>query len=291
MKFLFFLNITLCLHSFADPALKPVNKLKYLYYFSYLPYNIEFIEGKSVNEIFPVVIDKKTPRLLRNKELQKIDEQWAGIKEKLHTKSLLTKTPVKLGETVRISPRLVSHNIPPVKGCLDILPVNEQLEWKHLIEKKPADQQVLFRQVAFLQKFIERQDEGRINLFLIGTSWCESCKEYRVLFESYLKEFSPEALTLHNLVIEDPKEQIFDLLLLKDLFPHPEKYTHDSIPRFITFEMQGKKPVVLEEGEALQYVYENIFKPHHGYLQSKEPTRKDPSQNLLRNLSSLKSKN
>ena len=270
-----------------DEATKSVNKLKYLYYFSYLPFNLEFIEGKTVNEIYPVVMEDNNPRLVKNKELQKIDEYWAGIKQNYQTKSLLLKTPIKTGETVRISPKLVSHMIPPVKGCLEVLPVSEQIEWKHLIEKKTGEQKALFKQVAFLQKFIERQDEGRFNFFMIGTNWCESCKEYRVLFESYLKQFPKENFTLHNLIINDPKEQIFDFPLLKELFPHPEKYTHESIPMFITFEMQGKKPVVYEEGEALQYVYEKYFKENRGFLRPTETKPQGPSQNLLRSLGSV----
>ena len=102
----------------------------------------------------------------------------------------------------------------------------------------------------------------------MSASWCESCREYRILLESYLKEFPQSNVTLHSVVIEDEKENIFDSLLLKELFPHPKKYSHDSIPRFLALEFVNGEPRLLEEGDALQAFYERFFKSHQGFLDS-----------------------
>jgi hypothetical protein len=117
-----------------------------------------------------------------------------------------------------------------------------------------------------LKSFLQPLEEEKFNLFIVSASWCESCREYRVLLESYLKAFPHPDLNLHSLVIDDPKEEIFDSRLLKELFPNPAKYSHDSIPRFLSIETVAGKTTVLEEGEALAEFYARYLKPHRGYL-------------------------
>ena len=145
-----------------------------------------------------------------------------------------------------------------------------------MISSRPADAQANFKQLKFLKSFMSGSDDFRFNFFLISASWCDSCKEYRVLMETYMKTFPDQGLTLHSVVIEDPKEEVFDSQILKDLFPHPKKYSHDSVPRFLALDQADGKPHVYEEGEALKEVYERFFKSHQGYLNSRVKLFKTP---------------
>jgi thiol-disulfide isomerase/thioredoxin len=248
--------------------LAPVNKLRYMYQFYYLPFSLEFREGKTVNDIMPFISNNAgdLTQLVKAAELQSLDGEWNEIKNNWQKKSLLLNTVVGLNKTVRISPHLISHRIALNHKPLDGVALTERIQIERLLSNQSPDTQASFKQMRFLKSFMTPADEYRFNFFLVSASWCESCKEYRLLFESYLKSFPDSNLTLHSVVVEDPKEEIFDSQLLKDLFPHPAKYTHDSIPRFLAIDQANGRLTVYEEGEALKEVYERFFKSHQGYL-------------------------
>ena len=103
-------------------------------------------------------------------------------------------------------------------------------------------------------------------MFIFSASWCSSSREYRALLESYLKSAPQNDVVLHSVVIEDPDQKIFDAKVLKELFPHQDRYTHESIPKFIALENIQGKSVVYEEGDALFALYERYLKPMRGFL-------------------------
>jgi thiol-disulfide isomerase/thioredoxin len=140
---------------------------------------------------------------------------------------------------------------------------------KEELSNKSPEVEANTKQIVFLKSLLNKEDESKFNFFLVSASWCESCKEYRVLFETYAKTFPHPDLTLHSLYIDDPKEQIFEKPLLKSLFPNPKRYSHETIPRFIAMEIKDGKYSVWEEGEALKEVYERYFKEHRGFLKQK----------------------
>lgn len=263
----------------------PVNKLLFMYRFYYLPFSLEFQEGKNVNEILPFVPEKKnTIRLIKAEELQELDARYGGIRESWKQKSLFINTPVALNQSVRISSHLVSHSIPLSRSALEKLSIDERIQLNEALKKKSPEVQAAFKQLTFLKSFLTTPDQGKFNLFIFSASWCESCREYRILLESYLKKFPKAELNIHSVVIEDSREEIFDKPMLKELFPHPKKYSHDSIPRFLALDTTTTVPTVLEEGEALAVVYERFFKEHKGFLDhqipllKKEPTRQITSE-------------
>jgi hypothetical protein len=112
-------------------------------------------------------------------------------------------------------------------------------------------------------------EEERFNFFIISASWCDSCRQYRVLLETYAKTFPDMGLNLHSVVVEDPKEEIFESTLLKQLFPNAKKYSHNSIPRFLALQTSHGKTQIWEEGEALQELYRRFYKDQRGYLDSR----------------------
>ena len=114
---------------------------------------------------------------------------------------------------------------------------------------------------------------------MVSPSWCDSSREYRVLLETYTKKFSNPKLNFHSIVVEDPKEKIFDSRLLQELFPNKKKYSHSSVPRFLAIETVQGKTRVYEEGEALQALYKRFFRKHRGFLNAKT--------SLLRNFRSI----
>lgn len=276
--------------AYADSAgeYTPVNKLLYMYRYYYLPFSIEFKEGKSVNDILPLIEDQESgnKRLIKADELSALDEEWNEIKKPIQQKSLFLSTKVPLNGSVRISSHLASHRVMITRTALDPLDLNERLLVKRTLEGKPAEVQANYKQLLFLKSFLGNEDQGKFNLFVVSASWCESCKEYRVLLESYFRTFLPEGLNVHSLVVEDAKEQIFEHPFLKELFPNPKKYSHNSIPRFIAIETMDGKPVIFEEGEALAAAYDRFFKEKVGYLDKKvalfAKKRKKPSFTLRR---------
>jgi len=248
----------------------PVNKLLYMYRFFYLPFSIEFKEGKTPNDILPFVRDGSgTERLIRAEELERLDREWAALKGEWYKKSLLQTTSVPLNQATRITSHLTSHHVSLSRGAFDNVSIDDRIQINHALQSKSPEVQSAFKQLRFLKSFLGPQDEGRFNLFIISASWCESCKEYRTLLETYLKIFSEPSLTLHSVIIEDPKEEIFDSPILKELFPNPKKYSHESIPRFLALETVHGNATVHEEGEALKEVHDRFLKSHRGFLDGK----------------------
>lgn len=270
-----FLLLWLCSFSLlATPAfaedikIDRINKLQYMYQFYYLPFNLEFLEGRSVNDILPFLLDKngQADQLIKAKDLQSLDKEWDATKAPWKKKSLLLNTYVPMNGTIRISQHLVSHRISLTRTAFDALPLNDRIQLLSSLQNKPSEVQAAFKQLRHLRSFMNPLDDYRFNFFMFSASWCASCREYRVLFETYFKSFPDSAATFHSVIIDDPKEEIFDSNLLRELFPHKEKYTHDSIPRFLSLEMVNGKPKVLEEGEALKELYIRFFQSHRGYL-------------------------
>jgi hypothetical protein len=210
-----------------------------------------------------------------------LDLEWNKIKEAWKKKSLLLLTPVATGESVRISQRLISHHIPLTRTAFDTLSINDRIQLGQALQTKAPEVQAAFKQLRFLKSFLRPGDEEKFNFFIISASWCDSCREYRNLFESYFKAFPAPLVNLHSVVIEDPKEEIFDARILKELFPNPKKYSHNSIPRFLALESVRGKTTIWEEGEALQELYERFYKLHHGFL--------NPRVTLFRNSRGLAS--
>lgn len=266
--------LVLSLPTLADviPEAPPTNKLLYMYRFYYLPFSLEFREGKNVNEILPLLPQKDgTVRLIKADELQELDTKWNSLRDPWKQKSLLLSTPVTSNESARVTTHLVSHVIPLTRTALERLSIDERIQINETLKKKPVEVQSAFKQLTFLKSFLTPMDQGKWNLFIFSASWCESCREYRVLLESYLKKFPSSDLNLHSVVIEDSREEIFDKPLLKELFPNPKKYSHDSIPRFLMLDTTATVPKVLEEGEALAAVYDRFFKEHKGFLDEQSP--------------------
>lgn len=248
-----------------------VNKLQYMYQFFYLPFSVDFREGKTTNDILPYikVSESEPPRLLKPQELQSLDKEWAKLREPWKKKSLLLSTQVPVGTSVSITQKLSSHHITLSRGAFDTLSIPERIQLAEMIKRKPPEVQAAFRQLRFLKSFLTPVQEERFNFFIFSPSWCESSREYRVLFEAYLKNFPNLAFNLHSVVIEDPKEEIFDSKLIKELFPNVKKYSHDSVPRFLAIENVQGNTLIWEEGEALKELYDRYFLPVRGFMNNR----------------------
>lgn len=268
---------------FSAPLLSEVevpireNKLLQMYRFFYLPFSLDFVEGKMNNDILPFLIDASgnADRLITPDELQLLDREWNEAKEKWRSKSLFLATPVPIGETVRISRHLISHRVPLNRSAFDGLPISERIQVGEAIKGRSMEVQADFKQLRFLRSFVRESEAEQFNFFIVSASWCESCKEYRMLMEAYQKQFPSSSVNIHSVVIEDPKEQIFDSNILKELFPHPKKYSHDSIPRFLAIEGGPGKTIVWEEGDALRELYDRYFRNYRGFMDSKTSLFKD----------------
>lgn len=250
---------------------KPINKLLYMYRLYYLPFSVEFEVGRDENLILPYFPERypEPARIFTAEELSKLDKEWGNLRQPWSQKSLLESTKVPLNQTVRISQRLVSHRIALTRTAFDKLSINERIQIKDALAKKAPKVKASFLQLAFLRSFLAPLEEEKFNFFVVGASWCGSSKDYRVLLEAYVKKFANPAINLHSVVIDDPKGKIFESQILKDLFPNVEKYTHDTIPRFLAYQVVNGEPKVWEEGEALRELYERYFKAERGFMNEK----------------------
>lgn len=256
----------------APRSNKKTNKLLQMYRLYYLPFSLHFREGANPNEIVPFVnADPKgiTKRLLRAPELAQLNEQWDALREPYKKRSLFLNTQVGLNQSVRISRALVSHSVSTTRRALDGVSIEDRIRINDMLKSKPAEVQNLFKQLRFLKSFLGQQDETQFNFFIVSANWCQSCLEYRVLLETYFKQFPTPQVTLHSIVVQDPKEEIFDAPILKDLFPNPHLYSHESIPRFLSFETPEGKPTILEEGDALRTLFTRYLEKHRGFLDPK----------------------
>ncbi len=195
-------------------------------------------------------------------------------------KSLLLTTPVPLGQTVRISPSIISHYVSLTRDAMSGTSVTEQIQINEALRGKPEEVKSNFRQLRFLKSFLTSADDHRLNFFVFSPSWCKSSREYRGLFEAYLKQFPESKFHLHSVVIEDSKEKIFQSKLFTELFPHPEQYTHESTPRFLAIEIESGQTAIWEEGEALKVLYDRYFQSHRGFLRNERElsSKKSPSK-------------
>lgn len=271
---------------FADSASSKTNKLLYMYRFYYLPFSVEFEQGRTADEILPFFpeVAPNPSRLLTADELKVLDKEWNEIKKGWIQKTLLESTKVALDLSVRIAQHLVSHRIPLRRSAFDRIPIEEQIQFRDTLKKKTPEVQASFRQIMFLKSFLTPAELEKFNFFIIGASWCNSSREYRILFEAFAKKFADPNYVLHSVVVDDPKEKIFNSSLLKELFPHSVRYTHDNIPRFLSFQVVNGKTIVLEEGEALKELYDRFFRKHSGYLNSKTTLFKDVNPNSQENV-------
>jgi len=266
-----FLGLAMLTFSARADGPAKINKLEQMFRFYYLPFSLDFKEGRSSNEIFPFGPDKYRDftRLIKPEELQKLDKEWGSFREEWKKRSLFLSTPVGLNETVHLSQRLISHRIPLTRSAWHGLSLNERIQLENILKTKPEAVQTAVTQLRLLKSFLSGAEEEKFNFFVIGPHWCESSREYRALLEAYFKKFPNSELILHSVVVEDPKEEIFDAKLLKEMFPYPGKYTQDIVPKFIAIQTVNGKTTIWEEGEALKELYERFYKPHRGYLDLK----------------------
>ena len=251
----------------------PSYKLLHMYELFYLPFNIEFKQGKTYNDIFPLIADKKGEftQLLSPDQLKLLDQEYSSERKTWAKSSLFLNTALAPNESQRITQRLVTHRISLKRTAWDAVSVSDQIKVKALLDGKPDLVKKAVTQYQFLRSFLKEPEEEKFNFFVIGPSWCESSKEYRYILEYLSKKFPNNQLVIHSVVIDDPEEQIFDAQILKDLFPFPENYSHDSVPRFLALQKDKDKLKVWEEGEALVELKSRFFAQHQGFLNNTLP--------------------
>lgn len=239
-----------------------------MYRLFYLPYKIEFKQGKELNDIFPLIITEgeKTPQLIKPDQLRTLDMEYSAERKPWEKHSLFLNTPVEMGKSQRISQRLVSHKLNLKSTAWDKVSVTDQIKVKALLQGKPEPVKKAVTQYQFLRSFLSGLDDEKFNFFIIGPSWCESTKEYRYLLEYFAKTFSDNRWILHSVTIDDPGEKIFESQILEDLFPFPENYSHDSVPRFIALQKENGQLKVWEEGDALVQLQSRFLDAHRGFL-------------------------
>ncbi|MCX6101831.1 MAG: hypothetical protein NT000_01030 [Proteobacteria bacterium] len=251
-----------------EPAQKNINKLREMYSFYYLPFNVHFKEGAQIDDVFPVVPDKlgALSEIVLPDNMRKVEQVWEPIRETWKNKSLFLTTSVPLGKKIKISQHLISHKIPVSRNAMDHLSLADKILLQESLKGKSPELQANVTQLRFLKSFLDPEELTNFNFFIIAPSWCSSSKEYLSLFESYFKKFPNTHLSLHSVVIEDPNELIFDSKIFKELFPNTKKYSHEIVPRFLAIEQVEGKSIIYEEGEALAVLYERFFHSHRGFL-------------------------
>lgn len=267
-------------NGFSDPAPNaPSNKLQHMYEIFYLPFSIEFKQGRTYNDIFPLIADKRGEftQLLTPDKLKVLDQEFSAERKSWEKSSLFLNTPLELNESQAITQRLISHRISLKRTAWDKVSVADQIKVKALLDGKPEMIKKAVTQYQFLRSLMKGANEDKFNFFVIGPSWCESSKEYRYILEHYSKKFPNAQLVLHSVVVDDPQGQIFDSQLMNDLFPFPENYSHNSVPRFLALEKSEGQLKVWEEGHALAELKNRFFAQHRGFLDSALPVLKKVS--------------
>jgi len=254
-------------------AKAPTNKLLHMYELFYLPFTIEFKQGKTFNDIFPLIADEKGEftQLLKPDQLKNLDQEYSSERLSWSKNSLFLNVSLELDESQRITQRLIAHRIGLKKTAWDKVSVADQIKVKALLDGKPDLIKKSVTQVQFLRGFLKDYEEEKFNFFIIGPQWCESSREYRYILEYLSKKFPNPQLILHSVTIEDPEEKIFDSQLMKDLFPFPENYSHDSVPRFLALQKERGQLKVWEEGDALVELRNRFLGQHRGFLDSSIP--------------------
>ncbi|MBI1862345.1 MAG: hypothetical protein HYR96_15640 [Deltaproteobacteria bacterium] len=248
------------------PPPAPTNKLLMMHRLYYLPFTLNFTQGSNTNEIIPTIA--LTGKVPTNEEFTSLNKTWEGIREEWAKNSLVLNTNVGINQSSRISGHLASHHIALDRGPFDSLSVGEQIQIKNLLQGTPEIVTKTFTQVRFLKSFLNDFDSNRNVLFVVGPSWCQSSRTYRMLVESYLKKLPLTDLTVHSIVIEDPKNQVFESPLMSTLFPNSGNYSHNTVPRFLFLENNPEKPVLFEEGEALSQLLDRYFGRYRGFFDS-----------------------
>ena len=125
---------------FSEPAPKePTNKLLHMYELFYLPFTIEFKQGRTYNDIFPLVADKKGAftQLITPEQLKALDQEFSSERKTWQKSSLFLNTPLELNESQQITQRLFSHRISLKRTAWDQVSVADQIKVKALLEDKP----------------------------------------------------------------------------------------------------------------------------------------------------------
>lgn len=255
----------------GQPPSAAKNKLREMLKFYYLPFSVEFREGTTFNEIIPVKSDSSGTfnRLINTEDMQALDQEWNRLKESWAKRSLLSPSNIPVNQSQRVTSHLIGHHIPATRTAFDVMSIEERVKVQELLKNRPKEVQKGVLQLQLLKSFIKGEEINRLNFFIVSPHWCDSSREYRILLEAYAKEFPDKNLNLHSIIVEDPKEEIFDSSFFQDLFPHPKKYSHESVPRFIAMEVVAGVAKIYEEGEALEVLYDRFFSKHRGFLDKK----------------------
>lgn len=248
---------------------KPKNKLVRMYQLFYLPFRIDFRQGRSIDEVLPYTwaADPKKAQMLTADQLAAVDARWNGLRTEWKKKSLLLKTPVQTGETAKLTETLFSHVLPLSFSVLDRIPLEERIALNRAANKFSEEAQAAFKQERFLKSLLAPDDKRPFHFFIISPSWCESSREYRLVLENYFRRLKNSSAVMHSIVIEDPKKNIFESKLMKEVFPFPSHYSHLTVPRFLALDLSTATPQVLEEAEALDALEERYLKSMRGYLE------------------------
>jgi hypothetical protein len=144
----------------------------------------------------------------------------------------------------------------------------ERIEIAKTLSKKDKEVSQTFFQLRLLKSFVDRSEEESLNFFIVSAPWCESSREYRLILENYLRRFPLKEIVYHSILVSDDQKQIFRSPMIKELFPHPKEYSHDTIPRFIAVEWKNGQPQVWEEGDALKELYDRHLVARRGFLEN-----------------------
>lgn len=250
MKLLFSLSL-LFVAVLARAEEAPANKLRAMYRLYYLPMGIEFKETDTKNDLLPYVESAagRYDRLLKPEELEAIDNQWTNIKQDWQKKSLLLKNPAELGRTQVISQSLRNHYVKANRSANEIVAITSDSA-----------------QVKLLKSFLQPREENKTHFFIVGPDWCLSSLEYRILLEALFKEFQDPKYVLHNVMVADPEQKIFDSKFIKEILPDTSIRKLETVPVFIALQFKEGKAVVLEEGDAIEMLLEKHLLKHRGYL-------------------------
>ncbi len=250
-KILFTLSLLLyAVLSRADEM--PQNKLKAMYRLYYLPMGIDFKEADTKNDLLPYVesAPNRFDRLLKPEELEAIDNDWSNIKQEWQKKSLLLKNPADLGRSQVVTQTLRNHYVKSNRSANEIVSISSNDS----------------SQLKLLKSFLQPNEENKTHFFIIGPDWCLSSLEYRVLLEALFKEFQNPKYVLHNVMVADPEQKIFDSKFLKEILPDTKKRSLETVPVFISLQFKDGKAEILEEGDAVEMLLEKHLLKHRGYL-------------------------
>ncbi len=228
------------------------DKLQSMYRLYYLAMGIEFKEGENKTDILPYVesAPEKFDKLLKPEEFEKIDAEWSNLKQDWQKKSLLLKSPADLGRSLSVTQTLRNHYVRTGRSASEIVSFNSGET----------------AQLKLLKSFIQPNEENKTHFFVIGPDWCLSSMEYRVILEGLFKEFQNPKFVLHNIMIADPEQKIFESKFLKEILSSNAKQPLETVPVFLSLSFKDGKAEVLEEGDAIENLLEKHLIKHRGFL-------------------------